>query len=120
MKMDKELLKKARQAKTAEELMALAKENGIDISAERAEALFETLNSPARLSDEELENVAGGGCYHNGKLKVSAWYKCGGWRCKDCGGDENTSTCQYVKMPPLGCCQCRYYIHEDGYWLCNK
>lgn len=55
-----ELIEKAKQAKSAEELAALAKENGIDISDDEAEEYFERLNNSGELSDEELNNVAGG------------------------------------------------------------
>ena len=62
MKMNNELIAKAKQAKSPEELMALAKENGIDITEEIANEYFGRLH-PAlgELSDEELDNVAGGG-----------------------------------------------------------
>ena len=60
--MTKELMEKARQAKNAEELMAMSKEKGLELSAEQAKALFETVNSSAELSDDELANAAGGAC----------------------------------------------------------
>lgn len=55
-----ELIEKAKQAKSAEELAALAKENGIDISDDEAEEYFERLNNSGELSDDELDNVSGG------------------------------------------------------------
>ena len=54
----KEMLEKAKEAKSAEELMALARENGIDLPEEKAEEVYRKLS--AELSDEELDNVAGG------------------------------------------------------------
>ncbi len=57
-----ELIEKARQAKSAEELLALAKEHGIEMSEEAAKAHFEKLNRSGEMSDEELDNVSGGGC----------------------------------------------------------
>ncbi len=63
MEMNKELLAKAKEAKTPEELMSLAKENGIEMTEESAKAYFEQLNpKTGELSDDELDNVAGGGC----------------------------------------------------------
>ena len=58
----KEMIEKAMQCKTVEELMALAKTGGYDISKEEAEAYF------AELADVELDgnvliNVAGGHDY---------------------------------------------------------
>ena len=44
MEMNKELLAKAKEMKTPEELMALAKENGIEMTEESAKAYFEQLN----------------------------------------------------------------------------
>ena len=61
MELNKELVAKAKEAKNPEELMALAKENGIDMTEERAASLFEQLNSKTNeLSDSELDNVSGG------------------------------------------------------------
>ena len=61
MELNKELVAKAKEAKTSEELMALAKEAGIDMTEESAASLFEQLNSKtSELSDSELDNVSGG------------------------------------------------------------
>ena len=62
MKYSKELIEKAKTAKTAEELLAMAKAENIEISAEEAAKAFAELNKTGELSDEELNNVAGG-CY---------------------------------------------------------
>lgn len=56
------LLEKAKQAKSPEELMTMAKENGTEMSMDQAKAYFDKLNASGELSDEELDNVAGGGC----------------------------------------------------------
>ena len=58
-----EQIMKAVQCKTADELMALAKAEGFDITKDEAEAYL------AELADVELDNnalnkVAGGDCYH--------------------------------------------------------
>lgn len=56
-----QLLEKAKQAKTAEELLALAKENGVELTAEEANTYFAKLNvQNGELSDDELDSVAGG------------------------------------------------------------
>ena len=61
MELTKELVAKAKEAKTSEELMALAKEAGIDMTEESAALTFEQLNSKTgELSDSELDNVSGG------------------------------------------------------------
>ena len=60
MKISKELLKKAKTAKTAEELLEMAKAENIESSAEEAAKAFAELNKTGELSDEELDNVSGG------------------------------------------------------------
>lgn len=70
MELTKELVAKAKEAKTSEELMALAKEAGIDMTEESAALAFEQLNSKTgELSDSELDNVSGGcgGGYDTGR-----------------------------------------------------
>lgn len=58
-----ERIEKARQAKTIEELIAIAVEEGVELSAEEAAAYFARLNSASgELSDSELDNVSGGSC----------------------------------------------------------
>ena len=60
MKISKELLEKAKTAKSAEELLEMAKTEKIELTAEEAAKAFEELNKNGELSDEELDNVAGG------------------------------------------------------------
>ena len=60
MKFSKELIEKAKTAKTAEELLEMAKEESIEMSAEQAAEYFVTIHASGELSDEELDNVSGG------------------------------------------------------------
>ena len=60
MNVSKELIEKAIQAKTAEELIEMAKTENIELSAEQAAKALAELNKSGELSDEELDNVAGG------------------------------------------------------------
>ena len=60
MKFTDEMLEKAKTAKSAEELLEMAKAENIEISAEEAAKAFAELNKTGELSDEELDNVAGG------------------------------------------------------------
>ena len=55
----KEMLAKAMQCKTVDELIALAKANGFDITKEEAEAYFAEV-SDMELDSEKLKNIAGG------------------------------------------------------------
>ena len=62
MNISKELIEKAKTAKSAEELLAMAKAEKVELTEEEAAKAFAELNKTGELSDEELENVAGGGC----------------------------------------------------------
>ena len=72
---DEELIAKAKQVNSVEELMALGRKNGYSVDEKEAEFYFKKLHKTGELSDDELDNVAGGGCGPN--------------RCKFCGGDLN-------------------------------
>ena len=61
-KLTPELLEKAKQAKSPEELLILAKENGEELTEDSAKAYFDQLHKTGELTDDELDNVAGGGC----------------------------------------------------------
>ncbi len=54
-----DFLAKLKGVKSADDIIALAKENGIEMTTDKAKELFEQL-SGNELSDEQLENVAGG------------------------------------------------------------
>ena len=60
MKFTDEMLEKAKTAKSAEELLEMAKAENIELSAEQAAKAFAELNKTGELSDEELDNVSGG------------------------------------------------------------
>ena len=54
-----ELLDKAAKCETAEELLALARENGIELTAEQAEAYL-SMSEDGEVTDAEMGAVAGG------------------------------------------------------------
>ena len=58
----KEMLEKAMQCKSADELIALARAGGYEITKEEAEAYLAEL-ADVELDDKQLKKVAGGGCY---------------------------------------------------------
>ena len=60
MNISKELIEKAKTAKTAKELLEMAKAENIELTEEQAAKAFAELNKTGELSDEELDNVAGG------------------------------------------------------------
>ena len=58
----KEMIEKAMQCKSADELMVLAKTNGYEITKDEAEAYMAEL-ADVELDGKELKNIAGGYCY---------------------------------------------------------
>ena len=62
MNISKDLLEKAKAAKTAEELLAMARKENIDMTEEEAAKAFAELHKNGEMSDDELDNVSGGGC----------------------------------------------------------
>ena len=59
--MNEEILAKARAAKSPEELLKLAQDNGMsEFNEENAKAYFEVMHHSGELSDDELEQAAGG------------------------------------------------------------
>lgn len=79
-----EVMDRARRAKNPEELLALARELNMEVTAAEAEETFAMLHKKGELSDQELENTAGGGCDTtvNGKnyTVVSAGTSCFTWQ----------------------------------------
>ena len=135
----KELLEKAKAAKSPEEIQVLAKENGMeDFSVDSAKAYYEQFHKEGELLDEELDNVAGGACYiDDGRMVTTVFNDCKYFACKHCGSTDRKipyghySGCPFAKMSPLseqlqtddelsGCSNCKYMSYEKGLWLCNK
>ena len=93
----------AMQAKSVEELLKLAEAYGYEVSKEEAEEIYAELNQEGELSDEELDNVAGGGCYStdkHGMLIVTIGNRCEYFLQS---GFRSESTC-------IGC----YHAFADG------
>ena len=58
---NEEIIKTLKAAKSAGELIELAKENGNNLALEDAEKLFSKINAKSgEISDEEIEGAAGG------------------------------------------------------------
>ena len=55
-----DMIAKAKIAKSAEELCAMAKANNVELTAEEAKIYFEQLNASGAVSDDALDGVAGG------------------------------------------------------------
>ena len=119
--MNKELLKKAKTAKSPEELIDIAKENGTELTEESAKAYFELLHpKTGEISDDELENVSGGGCHRkDGRLIVTVANSCGFWSCKKCESGSNGWACKRCGLVAV-CDNCRYCSYQKGLWICEN
>ncbi len=101
-KLTPEVLEKAKLAKSAEELIALAKENGAEITAEEANTYFTHLHQNGELADDELDQVAGG-CggddqeYYDGWPVVDYSHTCSHYLFHGWGeSDGCCRTCRYL------------------------
>lgn len=83
-----ELLHKGIQCKSPAEILELAQKNSIDLDEEGAAEVFASISrlKTGKLSDEELDSVAGGQSYT----------KENNAKCNDCG-------CQFYTTYPYGC-----------------
>ena len=100
MELNDKLLEKAKNAKTVEELVAVAKENGFELTAEEAKTYFAKLNAKeGELADDELDNVAGGG-------------KCGTMYCGNRPVVTICNSCEYYTNEKTG-------KKEDGNGMCG-
>ena len=68
MKFTKEQIRKAMNCKTADELLALANSEGVELSREQAEEYIAQLGK-RKLTNEELDKVVVGGCSIKGLWK---------------------------------------------------
>ena len=69
-KITREMLEKAAKCETADELIALAKAEGMEITKAEAESYLAEL-SDYELDSKALDKVAGVGCYSD--CKAEAW-----------------------------------------------
>ncbi len=115
-----EIMEKAKTAKSAEELLALAKENDYPLTEEEAKAYFEQMNKPGELSDNELENVAGGGCNDKKPTAEGSW--CEHFKCVHCGKDIDNCTCSGEAFTyTYRCCgKCKYVRYKNCKWWCTN
>ena len=67
-KITKEMLAKAAMCETADELVALAKTEGMEITKAEAEAYLAELDN-IELDSDSLDKVAGGGCYNDNNFE---------------------------------------------------
>ncbi len=128
-----EQIGKVKAAKSPDELLSLARENGLELSEEQAKVYFEQMNKTGELSDDELDNVAGGACHTKDGRKVTYpghGTGCSSWRCRACGFAANSADFDYpyhsyncsakIRRLDKSCKSCKYMTIESGLWICNN
>ncbi len=113
--MTNEMLAKAKECKSAEEFLAFAKENGIEVTAEQAAENLSKLHGEGELDDDALSDASGGAnmnpnMYFYVEFGNSA---CNSWKCFYC--HKNVCECQYGKYV---CGECEHYHVQKGSGTC--
>ena len=81
-----EMIEKAKAAKSAEELLEVAKAGGVEMTADEAATYFAQLNPQSgELDDDALDGVAGGGCAENKQNKANEKEAIKSVTCPHCG-----------------------------------
>lgn len=105
--MDTAMIAQAKEARTVEELMKLAKANHIGLEQEKAEELFRQLHAEGELSDDELDAASGGGCGNQGSNSAEC----------DSGKTVTCNKCGRV-MPKNSIWL--YILNNDGTVICDN
>lgn len=145
---NEEIIVKAKGAKSPEELLKIAHENGMEtFTEESAKAYFDIMNKSGELADEEMD-VSAGGCAVKikGRKVVTILNKCSHWHCDQCNRlsvpkrdplwlDPRSSyleeaallecdpSTDYTHDPDnhkRECDRCYYCSYEAGVWYCNN
>lgn len=128
--MTEELIRKAKEAKSVEELIILAKDNGIELPEKEAEAYFESLKKSGEIEDDELDSVSGGACHITTSTYDKTTYTVVTSGCKCFTGmyekDESRRGDDdwygpWFRFSREGCCgKCKYLMIIDGMGVCMK
>ena len=118
-----EMIEKAKAAKSAEELLELAKANNVELTADEAATYFAQLNPKSgELGDDELDAVAGGAC-GDGRRVVDMGGRChSSFECKNgCGHNVDTieEKCRVCGVE-WRCYNCVSVSFEGGKMYCNN
>lgn len=103
--MEKDFIFKLKGCKSAEDLLTLANGNGLTLTEEQSKEYFAKLNANSEITDDELDNVAGGGskeeekyCSKCGEKMVKVYSRSGDylWACPKC---DTNKIWQFVSTP---------------------
>ena len=117
MRFTNEIIEKVKTAKSAEELLAMAKAENIELTEEQAAKAFAELNKAGELSDEELENAAGGGCGDSNKSGDTPKYSVGQRGCTCVGPNKVYYVIEEVLPKVDGTYQYRIRYEGNDDWV---
>lgn len=126
--MEQNIVEKAKNCKSVEELIALAKDNGAELTSEQAATCFASLHPvEGELAEHELSDVVGGGCSTGRNVSSDGF--CENWMCDSCGSTsavfrESTefrrcarTSCNHAAM----CATCSHVtVDNSGIHYCSK
>ena len=109
-----EMIEKAKAVKSAEELLALAKENNVEMTADEAATYFAQLNPKSgELDDDDLDSVAGGACATDPAFEAVS-----NLNCPECGRNDKWDMTGYSNGKCYWqCCACgkkAYTLDSEG------
>ncbi len=116
--MNDEMMKKVMECKSAEEILALAKENGVEMTAEDAALLLESKKEALNeLSDDELDTVSGGLTKEDWLMYdytvVTSCHSCERYR-RGAWKDEETGKLVFSNYGDRGLRKTWYLFSRDG------
>ena len=117
MRFTNEIIEKVKTAKSAEELLAMAKAENIELTEEQAAKAFAELSKAGELSDEELENAAGGGCGDSNKSGDTPKYSVGQRGCTCVGPNKVYYVIEEVLPKVDGTYQYRIRYEGNDDWV---
>ena len=117
MRFTNEIIEKVKTAKSEEELLAMAKAENIELTEEQAAKAFAELNKAGELSDEELENAAGGGCGDSNKSGDTPKYSVGQRGCTCVGPNKVYYVIEEVLPKVDGTYQYRIRYEGSDDWV---
>ena len=116
-----EMIEKAKAAKSAEELLELAKANGVEMTADEAATYFAQLNPKSgELGDDDLDAVAGGACADsndndNPAVGVGDTVQItSGETCSSCGNNIGIVSKKFRRGYCIKCKECKKQICDLG------
>ncbi len=115
-----EMIEKAKKAKSAEELLELAKAGGVEMTADEAATYFAQLGTKSgELYDDDLDAVAGGACdIYIGTIEDKANANAAGMACPKCStvGDWERIGTGLHSEQSYRCRTCgqEMYLSSDG------